>query len=82
MGTIFAEMTSWTALTSYIVIKTAFKTKIIKSESVGNFVMNILNLRVIEEYAYLKKYSTEQQGPHKIGFYCYCSVSIHFRIIV
>ena len=51
MGTVFAEMSSWTALTSHI------KTKNIKKTNFGNFIMKILNiLRVIKEIAYQKKY--------------------------
>ena len=43
METVFAEMSSWTALTWYEVTKTAFKTKNIKRESFGIFIMKILN---------------------------------------
>ena len=61
-GTVFAEMSSWAALTCYTVMETAFKTKTIKRKSVGIFIMKIVFifyiLRVIEEYAYLKKFST------------------------
>ena len=35
-----------------------------------------------ENAYYLKKYSTLQQGTHKIGFKCYCNVSMHFCIII
>ena len=38
-------------------------------------------LRVIEENEYLKKYSTLQQGSHKIGVKCYSNVSMHFCIM-
>ena len=62
MGTVFAEMSSWTALTCYKVMKSAFKTKNMQSESFVIFIMKILNLRVIEENVYLKKYSPKQQG--------------------
>ena len=41
MGTVFAEMSSWTALKWCIVIKTSFKTKNMKSESFGIFIMEI-----------------------------------------
>ena len=37
------EMTSWTALTWHIGIKTAFYTKNIKSKYFGIFIMKILN---------------------------------------
>ena len=43
MGTVFAEMSSWTALTWYKVTKTALKTKNMKSESFGIFIMKILD---------------------------------------
>ena len=58
MGTVIEEISSWTALTWYTVMKTEFKTKNIKSESFGIFIKKILNLKLIDEYAYLKKYST------------------------
>ena len=35
MGTVVAEMSSWTALARYTVMKTAFKTKSVKRESFG-----------------------------------------------
>ena len=41
MGTICAEMLSWTALTWYTVLKTEFKTKNMKNESFGSFIMKI-----------------------------------------
>ena len=31
---------------------------------------------------YLNKYSTYQQGTRKIGFYCYCCIIMHFRIML
>ena len=43
MGTVFAEMSSWTALAWYTVMKTAFKTKSMISESFEIFFMKILN---------------------------------------
>ena len=39
-------------------------------------------LRVIKENSYLEKYSTLQQGTHKIGFKCYSNVSMHFCIVL
>ena len=45
MGTAFEEMLSWTALTWYTVLKTAFKTKIGKSESLGIFTIKIWNFK-------------------------------------
>ena len=36
---------------------------------------------MIEEDAYLKKYSTLQQGTYKIGFWSYSNVSVHFRLM-
>ena len=58
MGNVFADISSWTALTWFIGIKTAFKTTNIKSESFVIFIIKILNLRVFGENAYIKKYST------------------------
>ena len=43
MGTVFPEMSSWTGLAWSTVMKTAFKTKDMKSESVGIFIMKILD---------------------------------------
>ena len=37
---------------------------------------------VTEENAYLRKYSTLQQGAHKIGFKCYSDDSIYFPIML
>ena len=51
------EMSSRTALTWYTVMKAEFKTKNMKSELIGNFIVKILDLKLIEENAYLKKYS-------------------------
>ena len=42
MGTVFTEMSSWTALT-FTVMKTAFKTNNMIGESFGIFIMKILN---------------------------------------
>ena len=41
MGTVFADTSSWTALTWYIMTKTALKTKNMKKESFGIFIMKI-----------------------------------------
>ena len=41
MGTVFAEMSFWTGLAWHTVMKTVFKTKIMKSESFGIFFMKI-----------------------------------------
>ena len=68
METVIVGMSSWTAPTWYTVRKTAFRTKNMKSESLSSLLWRYWILRVIEEYAYLKKYSTYQQGTHKIGF--------------
>ena len=43
METVLAEMSSWTTLTWYTVMKTAFKTQNMKSELFGIFNMKILN---------------------------------------
>ena len=45
MGTVFAEMSSWTVLTWYTVRKTAFKTKNMKSEYFGISIMKFLNVK-------------------------------------
>ena len=45
MGTVFADMSSWAALTWYAVMKTAFKTTNMKTESFGIFIMKIFNLK-------------------------------------
>ena len=42
-STVSAEMSSWTALTWNIVIKTAFQTKNMKIKNIGNFIIKILN---------------------------------------
>ena len=39
-------------------------------------------LRLIEENAYIKKYRTLQQRTHKMGFWCYSNLSMHFCINV
>ena len=41
MGTVFVEISSWTALTWYTVMKTVFMTKNRKRGSLGIFIMNI-----------------------------------------
>ena len=50
MGTVFADMSSWTALTWYTVMTTASKTKNMKSESFG-----IFTIKFFEFYDGLKK---------------------------
>ena len=45
MGTVFAEMSSFTALTWHNGIKTAFKTKYMRSIYFRIFVMKILDLK-------------------------------------
>ena len=62
MGTVISEMSSWKALTWHTGMKTAFDTKNMKSKYFGLLIIKILYLRVIEENAYLMKYSTYQQG--------------------
>ena len=57
MGTVFFEDVVLDIFN--MVMKTEFKTINMKSESVGIFIIKILNLKsAIKEYAYLKKYST------------------------
>ena len=51
MGTLFAEMSSWMALTWYTVMKTAFKTNYMESESVGIFIIKILIVVDTNDYA-------------------------------
>ena len=55
MRTVYAEMSSWTALTGFTVMKTAFKIKNVKSEIFFIFIMKFLNFK--KENVYLKKYS-------------------------
>ena len=43
METVFADMSSWEALTWYTVMKTAFKAKNMKSEYFGIFIMKIFD---------------------------------------
>ena len=45
MGTFFAEMSSWTALTWFTVTKTTFKTKNMKSDSFGIFIIKFLDFK-------------------------------------
>ena len=45
--TVFKEMTSWTALTWYIGLKTAFYTKHIKRKYFRIFIMMIFNFHII-----------------------------------
>ena len=67
--TFLEEMTSWTALTWYIRMETAFKTiNISKSNIFGLLLKRFKILRVFEEKAYFRKYSSLQPGTHKIGF--------------
>ena len=65
MGTVFAEMSSWTALTWYKVIKTEFKAKNMNSESFR--ILNIKFFRVIEEYVY-RNTAHNNKGLIKLGF--------------
>ena len=62
-GDVVLDSLAW-----YTVMKTAFKTKSMKSESLGIFIMKILDFGFITENAYKERYSTKQQGTHKIGF--------------
>ena len=52
MGIVYTEMPSYRALTGHIGIKTAFQTKIMKSEYFGIFIMKILILKIIEKNVY------------------------------
>ena len=79
---VFEEMSSWTELTWYIGMKTAFQTKYMNINIFGLVLRRFKIFRIIEENAYLKKYSTLQQRAHKIGFQCYSNVSMHFRIML
>ena len=45
MGAVFAEMSSWAALTWYTEMETACKTKNMKSESVSIFIIKFLNFK-------------------------------------
>ena len=48
-------MSSWTALTWHKMIETAFKTKTVKCESFGIFIMKILDFKSDEEYVCIFK---------------------------
>ena len=61
-------MSSWTALTWHIWIKTAFRPNISNKIFLNFYYEDFKILRVIGENAYIKKYSTLQQGTRKIGF--------------
>ena len=58
MGTVFAEISSWTALKWYTVMKTEFKTKNMKTESFGIFITKILNFKSDWRICIFKEYST------------------------
>ena len=45
MGTAFAKMSSWTALTRYTVMETVFSINNMKNESFGIFIMKILDFK-------------------------------------
>ena len=45
MGIVFEEMSSWTALAWYTVMKTVFRTTSMKRDSFENFIMKILNFK-------------------------------------
>ena len=78
-------MSSWTALTWYTVVKTAFKTKNRKSKSFGILIMKFLNIKSDWRKCIFKEIqpkTTRKLGTHEIGFEGYCSVSIHFRIML
>ena len=53
-----------------------------KANMLGVILWRFRILWLNEENAHLKKYSTLQQGTHKIGFQCCPNVSMHFRIIL
>ena len=66
MGTFFAEMSSWTALTGHKGIKTVFQTKSINSKYLG-LTMKILKFwRLYGRKCILKE--TKQLETHKIWF--------------
>ena len=68
MWIVFEEMSSWTALTIYLGTKTTFQTKYIYRNVFGLLSCRFKVLRVIEESAHLKKYSSLQERAHTIGF--------------
>ena len=71
---VFEESSSRTALTWHIGMNT-------KANIFGLLIWKFNILRVIEENAYSKKYSTLQKEINKIGFKCYSKVSLHFRLM-
>ena len=52
------EMSSWTTLMFHTGKMAVFKTKSVKNQNLGMFIMKIFILEVIEENSYFKKYST------------------------
>ena len=52
----------------HIGMKTALRKKLREANVFQLLLQRFKIFRVIEENAYLKKYSTIQQGTHKIGF--------------
>ena len=45
MGTVNVEMSSWRALKGFTIMKTAFKTKNMKSDFFGIFIMKFLDFK-------------------------------------
>ena len=76
-------MPYWTALTWHIWMRIQFKTKISRTNIFGFINEDLKCSDIIEENAYLKIYSTIQQGSHKLGFIAiYSNVRMHFRIML
>ena len=50
MGTVFEEMSSWTALTWYLGMKTAYKTKYMRKKYVRSCATIIIFKNIIQKY--------------------------------
>ena len=67
MGTVFAEKSSWTALAWYSVMKTAFKTKNMKSEYFWDLYHKDFNFLELLKYMYILE-DTNNKELIKVGF--------------
>ena len=75
---VYQEMSSWTALTWYIGIKTAFKTKHVKSKCVWIFIMMIFNFHDIIRNAYYHWSSSKTQFYELLVIESCISLYMHF----
>ena len=70
MGIVFAEMSAWTALTGYTVMKSAFKTKNMKCKCFRIFIMKITYLTSDRRKCIFKElqYIINNKELIKLGF--------------